>query len=198
MASTASATAGRGSVDRTLVAGALVLLLAALLGVVLVLRFADAERQRDLRTWQVRLGIVADSRFAAVNSWLEAQLDEMSGLAENASLQLYASQLAAAGDQAERDALATAQADYLRNLLIVTAQRGGFAVLSPESPVPANVERLGVSGLALLDASGNPLVATPAMPPIEGDLATFVRSLPPGERGIMIRSMLSSSASAVA
>lgn len=185
MATSASARERTRGIDRTLAAGALLLLLAAVVGILLVLRFAEAERERELRTWQIRLGIVADSRVAAVHSWLEAQLDEMSGLAENASVQLYASQLAAAGDQAERDALAIAQADYLRNLLIVTAERAGFAAPSPQSAVRANVARVGTSGLAILDASGTPLVATPAMPPIEGELAAFVRSLPPGERGIM-------------
>ena len=176
---------GWGGIDRTLAVGALVLLIAAAIGVMLVLRFAADERERDLRTWQVRLGIVADSRAAAVDSWLGAQLDEMTALAENASLQIYASQLALAADQTERDLLAEAQADYLRNLLVVTAERGGFAAAAPAGTVRANVQRVGIAGLALLDATGRPLVATPEMPPIEGDLAAFVAGLTLGQRGIM-------------
>ena len=167
-----------------IVAGA-VLAAIAVLGVLLVFRFVESERARDLRAWQVRLGIVADSRFAAVDGWLAAQLDEMTGLAENASLQLYLSQLALAADETERDLLAEAQADYLRNLLVVSAERGGFAPPSAVSPVGANVARIGVSGIALLDANGRPLVATPAMPPVEGPLAAFVVGLQAGQRGVM-------------
>lgn len=174
----------RNGVDRALLGGALVLLLAIVLGIVMVLRFAESERQRELRSWQVRLGIVADSRAAAVESWLTGQLDEMTGLAENASLQVYLSQLAAAADAAEQDAINQAQADYLRNLLVVTAERSGFAVPA-STPVGANVERTGVSGLALLDATGRVLVATPGMPPVDGAIAQFVTGLAPGSRGIM-------------
>jgi len=185
VASSSSTTDRTGGIDRTLAIGGLLLLLAAAIGIALVLRFAEAERERDLRTWQVRLGIVADSRFAAVESWLAEQLGEMTALAENASLQLYLSQLAVAGDAAERDALAEAQADYLRNLLVVSAERAGFHRPSAAAQVDANVERVGVSGLALLDAAGRIMVATPAMPPVEGALAGFVKGLEPGQRGIM-------------
>lgn len=185
MASSGSTTERTGGVDRTLAIGALALVLAAIVAIALVLRFAEAERDRDLRIWQVRLGIVADSRFAAVDAWLAEQLGELTALAENASLQLYLSQLAVAGGQPERDALAEAQADYLRNLLVVSAERAGYVVPSAVSPVEANVERVGVSGLALLDAAGRPLVATPAMPPVDGALAAFVAGLPAGKRGIL-------------
>lgn len=185
MASSGSTTERTGGVDRTLAIGAVALVLAAIVAIALVLRFAEAERDRDLRIWQVRLGIVADSRFAAVDAWLAEQLGELTALAENASLQLYLSQLAVAGGQPERDALAEAQADYLRNLLVVSAERAGYVVPSAVSPVEANVERVGVSGLALLDAAGRPLVATPAMPPVDGALAAFVAGLPAGKRGIL-------------
>lgn len=174
-----------GGFDRALVIGAAALVLFAALAIGFVLRFAEAERERELRAWQVRLGIVADSRFAAIESWLDAQRGEMSGLAENASLQLYLSQIALAGDQAERDPLAEAQAEYLRNLLAVTAERGGFAAPQPLASVRANVERLGVAGIALLDSAGRTLVTTPAMPSVEGALAAFVQRLAPGERGVM-------------
>ena len=33
--------------------------------------FVESERQREIQQWQIRLGIVADSRAAAVNEWIE-------------------------------------------------------------------------------------------------------------------------------
>ncbi len=53
-----------------LLAGVVVLGIAIAVGVFFVFRFADAQYERDLRDWQVRLGIVAESRLEAVNEWL--------------------------------------------------------------------------------------------------------------------------------
>ncbi len=54
-----------------LLAGVVVLGIAIAIGVIFVFRFADAEYDRDLQAWQVRLGIVVESRLEAVNEWVE-------------------------------------------------------------------------------------------------------------------------------
>jgi PAS domain S-box-containing protein len=161
------------------------LLLAGAIAVYLVLRFVAEERQRDVQAWQVRLGIIADSRFAAVNSWLADQQAELVGLAENASLQLYMSQLAAAASDAERQFLADTQGQFLRNLLIVTAERTGFQAPAAMPEVRANVERVGVAGLALVDRQGRVITATPGTPVVEGGLADFLAGTQPGRIGVM-------------
>ncbi|MGH6661001.1 MAG: hypothetical protein ACREB6_05655, partial [Rhodospirillales bacterium] len=51
--------------------------------------YVEGERQREVQAWQVRLGIVADSRVAAVNEWIEQNFAAIRELAENASLQVY-------------------------------------------------------------------------------------------------------------
>ena len=89
---------------------------------VLVLRFADTERAHDLRAWQARLGMVADSRQAAVDGWLEAQSAEVRHLAENTALQIYMTELAAA-PAARRASESLAQSGYLRNLLSAILKR---------------------------------------------------------------------------
>jgi HD-GYP domain-containing protein (c-di-GMP phosphodiesterase class II) len=58
-----------------------------------VFAFVDAERQRDVQAWQVRLGIVADSRSADINAWVDQNFGYMRELSQNASLQLYMSEL---------------------------------------------------------------------------------------------------------
>lgn len=161
---------------------ALMLAVAAVIGVALVVGFVEGERQRDLRAWQIRLGIVADSRFAAVNNWLEEQYAHLTVLAENAALQIYMTELALAeGDRREVTA-AAAQAGYLRNLLIVAAERGGFTGKAVGPEVAANVQRVGVAGVALVDMDGRVMVSTPEMPPIEGRLREFVVTAPRGAR----------------
>src|SRR5262249_41926290 len=73
------------------------LLVAAAIGVWLVFQFVNDERARDLRAWQERLAIVADTRAAAVNDWVDRQISTVAALADNASLQLYMSELDASG-----------------------------------------------------------------------------------------------------
>lgn len=173
------------AVDGKLLLWVAALVIAATAALVLVVRFVAAERERDLRAWQVRLGIVADSRFAAVEAWLAAQRDELAGLAANEALQVYLSELALADDDPSRRIILEAQLDYLQNLLIVSGERAGFSS-EPRGPeVGANVRRVGVAGLALYGMDGRPIVATPGMPPPEGRLADFLAGLTPGRLAIL-------------
>jgi PAS domain S-box-containing protein len=169
----------------TLLAAAAVLLVLAIGGAALIVRFVDSEWQRELRAWQVRLGIVADSRFAAVDDWLERQFDELAGLADNASLQLYMTQLATSAANPDDADVADAQGEYLQNLIAATATRAGFVDRSPAAAVAANLARTGTGGIALIDAKGQTVAATQGTPPLAGRLREFVGGLKPGERGLL-------------
>jgi len=167
-----------------LLAGVVVLGIAIAIGVIFVFRFADAEYDRDLQAWQVRLGIVAESRLEAVNEWVEGQYDGLQGLADNTALKLYMTELKLAEGAIDEVTDEPAQRTYLRNLLVATADRTGFTgpILGPE--VNANVERIGLAGLALADANGQILVATPAFPPGDEKLRALLRETPQGERAM--------------
>ncbi len=167
-----------------LIAGVALLIL-VVGGVIGVLRFVETERDRDLRAWQSRLGIVADSRAAAVSRWIDAQFGEIASLAENPALQIYMTELAQAGGNQRAVTDHAAQAAYLRILLTVTASRGGFVAASSASDAQANVKRVGVAGLALLDRGGRAIAATAGMPPLEGRILAFVKTAAPGERRML-------------
>jgi len=169
----------------TLLIAAAVLLVLAIGGAALIERFVDSEWQRELRAWQVRLGIVADSRFAAVDDWLDRQFDELAGLADNASLQLYMTQLATSAANPDDADVADAQGEYLQNLIAATATRAGFVDRSPAAAVAANLARTGTGGIALIDAKGQTVAATQGMPPLAGRLRDFVGGLKPGDRGLL-------------
>ncbi len=163
--------------------GLVVMLAAIAASVFFTFRFVEGERARVVQAWQIRLGIVADSRVAAVNDWLEGNFATIRDLAQNASLQLYMTEISAAAKTGS-DALTgtaqgtnpfgngggEAQSTYLRNILTATAQRTGFKPKVAAAEVNANVERLGSAGLGLIDADGNPIASSPAMPPITGRL----------------------------
>ncbi len=168
-----------GSVLTKIVLTVLALAALAAVGVFLIFRFVDGERERETHAWQLRLGIVADSRVAAVNDWIERQFRDLSGLAENASFQIYVGEVLASGEESPPEL------DYLRNLLTVTASSAGY-VAPPVGPkVNANVRRIGVAGIAVLDRTGRPLIVTEEMPPLEGELRRFVADLPAGQRALL-------------
>jgi len=110
-------------VNKVVLAAGILLFAVAAGGVFAVFEFIKGERQRDFQSWQVRLGIVAYSRAAAVEEWIDAEFAVMRELAENASLQLYMTELALfEGDRSLIDD-EPEQATYLRNLLTATADR---------------------------------------------------------------------------
>jgi len=172
-------------INRNVITAGAILLLCAVLGMFAVHRFVAAEGERDLHQWQVRLGIVAASRAQAVLEWRDLQFKTLTGLADNLSLQLYLTELTLAGGQSGGVTDQSAQAEYLGNLLLVTADQSGFAnpVTGPE--VQANVQRIGVAGLALLDKKGEILVTTPGTPPLDSRLRDFVRATKLGTRGVL-------------
>ncbi|MBT6119634.1 MAG: PAS domain-containing protein [Rhodospirillaceae bacterium] len=159
-------------------------LIALALGVAGIVHFAAAERSRALRDWQVRLSIVADGRFDAVDRWLDDQFATLGGLAENASLQIYLTEIRAAGGEAAVATDALGQIAYLETLLEVTAERSGFRPARNGRALPANVERTG-GGLALLDQSGAPVAATEGFPSLGGEFGQFVAAADKGEAAVL-------------
>lgn len=156
------------------------LLAAAIVAGILAFQFTEAERERELQRWQVRLGIIADSRFADIRSWLNEERGEMEGLANNESLQLYMTLLYDADGGTD----ASAELEYLGNLLTVVADRAGFTGAVGGPAVSANVNRTGANGIAILDSRGATVVASPGTPPVEGAVRAFIENTPRGEAAI--------------
>ncbi len=147
----------------------LTLLFAVILGGVwLIFSYLDLERERDLGDWRIRLGLIADDRAAGIDQWLTREFANLGELANNASLQLYLSQLSTHTDTPAD--VEPAQLGYLRNLINAAAERGGYrAVGEPEPLVRANLPTANYRGLALLDREGRVVVATPGMPALDAE-----------------------------
>ncbi|MDP6429513.1 MAG: hypothetical protein QF393_15955 [Rhodospirillales bacterium] len=175
----------KGKVNRTVAIAIIVLLAVIGAGVFFSFQFVEGERQRALNEWQIRLGIVADSRVAEINEWVDTNFDVIAELTENASLQLYLTELSDAKGDTSQVTDGTAQQGYLSNLLVAMADRNGFVPLAPQQETNANVERAGVAGLALTDADGKPLVSTPEMPALGGNMRKAIASSLDGEPAVI-------------
>ncbi len=176
----------QGRVNKTALIIGIVMAAVAAAGIYFTFNFVGQERERDLKAWQIRLGIVSDSRVADVNKWIDQNFTVMRELAENASLQLYMTELALnKGGMSQQAVDEMAQAGYLRNLLVATANRTGFTPPAPVEEVAANVERVGIAGIGLFDATGQPLVSTPGMPPVTGKIRAAAADALNGEPAII-------------
>ncbi|MBK8161152.1 MAG: PAS domain-containing protein [Rhodospirillaceae bacterium] len=175
----------RSKYDLRVIFPAIILVLLAIIGLVAVSYFVAQEREREETQWQLRMGIVADSRFTDIDRWLNRQLDELTGLAKNESLQIYTDQINELSADSTQTDQVEALRDYLRNLLTVTADRTGFALPNTDgSDVPANVSETGVAGLMIIDSQGNVVAASPGAPPFTGELQAFVSGQTQGQRVI--------------
>ncbi|MGO1119638.1 HD domain-containing phosphohydrolase [Rhodovibrionaceae bacterium A322] len=155
------------------------LVAAGLVGIFLVLSFVQDEKERELRNWQDRLSLIADSRASAANGWLQQQIKEITGIADNVTLQLLMTEIEFAEGNLAAVEDAEGQMDYISNLLEVTAERLGYQPRPGRQEIKANVERGGSFGIALLGKDGNTLVSTNTFQPTL--LSNRISSEPGGE-----------------
>ncbi len=92
--------------------------------------------------------------------------------------------VAEAEEEPEAEA-AAAEAEPEAEPEVAAADRAGFREPILGAEVSANVERVGLAGLALADPQGKILVATPGMPPITGRLREMLNTMPRGDRGLL-------------
>lgn len=139
--------------------GLILLLTFFIFSVWLIFKYVDAERQRDLASWQSRLSMLADLRRSAVENELDTRRKLLGELAENPSLQLYLSQYN--NTHNKNDIFLAAQLSHVRNLLAATGERFGFN-FRHDSPV--NLAPASEYGLGVADQSGKLLVASTGFP----------------------------------
>lgn len=147
----------RGRMRRRAVIAFGALLAVAALAVAGILSHATNEQQRLRDDWTVRLGIVADSRTAAIEGWLQQRRAEMLRLSSHRALQFYLV------DRADPEVPAVAidsRLPYVEELLTGEALRGAYMVVDPNSGdiMP------GRGGIMLLDADQNPIARTQDSP----------------------------------
>lgn len=141
--------------------------LVALAGLSLVESYGSAEEEREMLRWQNKLGLIADSRATDVDGWLDRHFKELAGVAANPSLQLYLTALMNTkggqdGGMPPGLMEEPAQTVFLRNLLVMTADRMRFTARqsSELETVKANVGRTSGVGLGIVDNNGRMIVST--------------------------------------
>ncbi len=146
----------------------LVWLLALAVGLAGLNLLVERERERDQHQWEVRLGLVASAQSRAASDWVKGRLDALTTLSGNVSLQLYLTELVYGTRDDSDISVEPAELTYLRNLLIASADLGGFsAPVTDKQTIAANVEPTYSAGIAVTDAGMNIVAATHSMPPLD-------------------------------
>ncbi len=114
------------------------------------------------RTRQLELS--SQSAAAEASQLVHQPLRQLEQVAANVAVQLYMTQIANAAPDMVGGVAPERQ--YLENLLLATAAKGGFQAGEPV--VNANLTPQRRAGIALLNQQGAIIAATRAMPPVQG------------------------------
>lgn len=140
----------------------------AALGLAALHTLTSREQERDRHQWEIRLGLVATAHAKAVGGWVEERIAALHNLADNVSLKLYLTELTYAARGDSDITTEPAELTYLRNLLIASADLGGFSAPLPDTAgIGANIAPKHDAGILIADATFKPVVSTHAMPPLE-------------------------------
>jgi len=127
----------------------------------MIFEYADKERDRDLMSWQSRLGLLAEIKTAAIEDWIGGRKSQLKKLAENPSLRLFITEYNNP-DDIDSVMLSGVQS-HVRNLLRVSAERFGFAEdISGINNL--NTHRASEYGLAILDSNMQLVMSTKGFP----------------------------------
>ncbi len=132
------------------------------LSIVLILKYIEKERSRDLTGWQSRLAILVEIQRSKIEDQLAERKALLEELASNPSLQLYLSQYKLL--QGSNDEIMHAQFSHLRNLLSATAKRFDFAEAAGKDSLNTEFHDEKHYGLAVLGDAGELLLATRGFP----------------------------------
>lgn len=165
----------------------LILLIAFLgISVWMIIQYADKERQRDLMSWQSRLGILADIKVAQVQKIIQQKKAVLEDLAVNPSLQLYLTQHQQAGDK--QDDVLQAQLSYVRNLLRATADRLGMSIAGGGA-LNTEHQTSRYEGLAVFDNESRPVLSTRGLINDNFDYQAYIASATASGKPAMIDMM---------
>lgn len=149
-------------------------------------RFNKNDYARDYKRWEEKLNLISSSRAEDVSHFISGNFAELRTLADNPSLKLYLTELGASSQGADKLMSGEpAQKSYLRNLLLFTAQRGGFTDASKNEAIPANIPSERKSGLAIFYGNNQMVVSTNSSENVANILSEHAKEQKSGEESLI-------------
>ncbi len=142
----------------------IVWLLAMVVGFLSISMLIDREQARDVQSVEIQLGLVAGSHSNAIANWVTERQSALYTLANNVSLKLYMTELELDDGESDGESDEPAQLTYIRNLIVASANAGGFAPAAQQETLPVNSSTEPAAGIALYNYGMQPIVSTRYMP----------------------------------
>lgn len=148
--------------------------------------FIEADYARDEKNWQEKLSIIAETRASNISQWVTTEQSNIRNIADNPSLQLYVSEWMAERELAKKSEVLpptdpaikpietmnpapiqdapqdSAQATFIRNLLVYSAERLNYTTAGALTNVNARENVAPETGLMLIGQDNVPLIAIPS------------------------------------
>ncbi|QIK38449.1 PAS domain S-box protein [Caldichromatium japonicum] len=152
------------------------LVLSLMLAIYGIIRFADAERARDLQSLQIQLNLAAEGRAEAIGRWIEGQYAALEGLARDQSLLTQLRRLREAPDK---------QIEQGLNDLLEDAARAIEGAGDWLSDPPPTLGRRPVGDWFILDPEDRPIAAVNGTSVLTPELIAWLGGTPLSERGML-------------
>jgi hypothetical protein len=157
---------------RNLIAG-LAVFLGAMLFVAGAFYLAQGARRFALKQWQTRLHASLAESLTRTSAWVGAGHEALTQVAVNATVQIYLSELAAAGYDRKAVPQGETQASFVASYILSAAARGPFAPPDRRTGTGGQASAAS-SGLALLDGKADLVASSPGFRPPAALLARFL------------------------
>lgn len=138
-------------------AATVLLVLFVVIGLLLISKYLQSERARDIMVWQSQLSLVAEIKVDAIESFLNEKKYQMQSLANNATLKLFLTQFE--NKYLSNELILKAQQSHVRNLLLASSDRFGLGVSEAEKS-KLNLDIKNEYGLAVLDSRQQLIMST--------------------------------------
>ena len=143
---------------------------------------AQGERQFALRQWEKRLQVGVADPASKVAAWLDAGNRALREVAANATVQIYLSELEAAGFDKAAVPQGEAQAAFVGSYILSAGARGPFAPRGTDASA-GHAMPLAKAGLALFDGRRHFIASSPGYKPSPDLLARLIGMARRGRTG---------------
>ncbi len=141
-----------------------------------IIRFAEAERARDLQDLQIQLNLAAEGRAEAIKRWIEGQYAALEGLAADQSLLTHLRRIGEGDDQV-RQVLSDLLDEAVERLEQSAAWTAGYrlTIVHPRSR----------DDWFVLDPANSVIVSSNGLSTLTPELRIWLQATPLTERGML-------------
>lgn len=136
-----------------------------------IISLLKQEAARDRLHWETRLALTNDKRRAEVDAWMQDHLKPLKALSQNPTLQLFLTELDAAGWDVTKVSDGDIRTGFVQSLLEASALRAAAGTVVPSGNITATE-----NGIALIGKEKQVVLSTQSMAPLMQSVQAILAS----------------------